>query len=118
MSNLPPGYSGFTEPVTNNQLGTANTHHSMSPVKDFNPGTPLTWEERDRNSEYAYEHAQEEEHCDTCGGKGYPTLQDLLALSRAEVLGEVRGKLKGLDCGFCNYESEVKLRLDELEQAI
>jgi hypothetical protein len=40
------------------------------------------------------------------------------ALSRAEVLEEIRGKLKGLDCSFCNYESEVKLRLDELEEKV
>ena len=34
---------------------------------------------------------------------------------REETLREVEEKLDGLDCGFCNYEKEVKLRLNKLK---
>lgn len=34
---------------------------------------------------------------------------------RNKVIEEVEETLKGLDCGFCNYEDEVKIRLNQLK---
>lgn len=60
--------------------------------------------------------AQEEEHCDTCGGKGYPTLKDLLALSRAEVLEEVRGKIEGMKEDLSDVEFDRKMLVAKKHQ--
>ena len=39
-----------------------------------------------------------------------------LADERREVIEEVEKELGGLDCGFCNYEKEVKERLAALKE--
>ena len=42
-------------------------------------------------------------------------LSKALDTMREETLREVEEELDGLDCGFCNYESEVKERLAKLK---
>jgi len=45
----------------------------------------------------------------------YEEIEKALDSMREETLREVEEKLDGLDCGFCNYEKEVKLRLNKLK---
>lgn len=44
------------------------------------------------------------------------TLATALEDERNKVIEEVEETLKGLDCGFCNYEDEVKIRLNQLKE--
>lgn len=43
-------------------------------------------------------------------------IETLLADARREVIEKVEKELEGLDCGFCNYEKEVKERLATLRE--
>lgn len=43
-------------------------------------------------------------------------LESLIADERKKVIEEIEETLKGLDCGFCNYEDEVKIRLNQLKE--
>ena len=38
-----------------------------------------------------------------------------ISLAKKDVLKDVEKELEGLDCGFCNYESEVKKRISDLK---